>query len=67
MASIHVIYDPNSKITGMKPEELKHIGASAIVMQVADGITIHNIDEIIAQCVEMLIERIAYAKAEEEA
>ena len=67
MATIHVIYDPNSRVTGMSPEQLKSIGASAIVMQIEMGITIHNIDEVISQCVEMLIERIAYAKAEEKA
>lgn len=59
MPTIHVIYDPNSKVTGMSPEQLKSIEASAIAMQIADGVTMANLDTTIKQCVEMVLEQIA--------
>lgn len=64
MASIHVIYDPNDKITGMTPDQLRSIKASAIVYTVAEDITIHTIDHVIARCTELLIEQIALTEEE---
>jgi hypothetical protein len=57
MASIHVVYDPKSKISGMSPEQLKSIGASAVVMHI-DAPTIDNIDATITMLVEAILEQV---------
>lgn len=64
MATIHVIYDPKDKITGMTQEQLHMCGASAIQYTVAEDITIHTIDEVINRCTELLIEQIALTEEE---
>lgn len=54
MASIHVIYDPRSKIQ-IPQEGLKQVGASYIVMQV-DNENFGNLD--LHQLVQVLAERL---------
>lgn len=34
MPSIHVIFDPQDRMVGMKPEDLRRVGASAAVMSI---------------------------------
>ena len=64
MPTIHVMYDPLDKISGMTPEQLQMCKASAIKYTVAEDITIHTVDEVISRCTELLIEQIALTDEE---
>lgn len=52
MATIHVIFDPSDKITGIAPEHMKRIGASAVAMNI-------NTEEIEPETIQHTAEGLA--------
>lgn len=57
MPTIHVLYDPQSKISGLSPDTLKYINVTSVVLHI-DAPTVDNIDATITNLVEMVLEQV---------
>lgn len=60
MPTIHVIFDPNDRLVGLKPEDMGRIGASAAVMSIAtEEISQETIKDTAESLVTFLLTAIA--------
>lgn len=59
-AIIHVVYDPKGRISN-RPEQLKTIGASAVMFHLEEPLAEDNIGRITTTLVNLLLKEIASA------
>lgn len=58
MATIHVIYDPQNKLSVPSAEFVKATGISMAILSLPDVIDNNNIDDLCDRLTEMLLEQI---------
>lgn len=57
MPSIHVIYDPNDRLT-LSPEINKKIGVAVIIIQVPEKLTENTIDSFVGDAINRIMDEV---------